>query len=37
LVGVVQNVNENLAPAPDAAVQLSAPVDAVDWVQVVTR
>lgn len=37
LVGVVQSVNENLAPAPDAAVQLSAPVDAVDWVQVVTR
>ena len=37
LVGVVQSVNEELAPAPDAAVQLSAPVDAVDWVQVVTR
>jgi rod shape-determining protein MreC len=37
LVGVVQSVNENLVPAPDAAVQLSAPVDAVDWVQVVTR
>jgi rod shape-determining protein MreC len=37
LVGVVQSVNEALAPAPDAAVQLSAPVDAVDWVQVVTR
>jgi rod shape-determining protein MreC len=37
LVGVVQSVNESLAPAPDAAVQLSAPVDAVDWVQVVTR
>ena len=37
LVGVVQSVNEQLAPAPDAAVQLSAPVDAVDWVQVVTR
>jgi rod shape-determining protein MreC len=37
LVGVVQSVNEDLAPAPDAAVQLSAPVDAVDWVQVVVR
>jgi rod shape-determining protein MreC len=37
LVGVLQSVNEQLAPAPDAAVQLSAPVDAVDWVQVVTR
>ena len=37
LIGVVQSVNEELAPAPDAAVQLSAPVDAVDWVQVVTR
>ena len=37
LVGVVQSVNESLAPAPDAAVQLSAPVDAVDWVQVKTR
>ena len=37
LVGVVQSVNESLAPAPDAVVQLSAPVDAVDWVQVVTR
>jgi rod shape-determining protein MreC len=24
-------------PAPDAVVQLSAPVDAIDWVQVVTR
>jgi rod shape-determining protein MreC len=26
-----------LVPAPDAVVQLSAPVDAIDWVQVVTR
>jgi rod shape-determining protein MreC len=34
---VLQIVNEQLAPAPDAAVQLSAPVDALDWVQVVTR
>ena len=37
LIGVVQSVNEDLAPAPEATVQLSAPVDAVDWVQVVTR
>jgi rod shape-determining protein MreC len=37
LVGVVQSVNENLSPAPEAVVHLSAPVDAVDWVQVVTR
>jgi rod shape-determining protein MreC len=37
LIGVVQSVNEELAPAPEASVQLSAPVDAVDWVQVVTR
>lgn len=36
-VGVVQSVNERLVPAPDAVVQLSAPVDAIDWVQVVTR
>ena len=26
-----------LVPAPDASVQLSAPIDAVDWVQVVPR
>ena len=37
LVGVVQTVNDDLSAAPDAVVQLSAPVDAVDWVQVVTR
>ena len=36
-VGVVQSVNEQLVPAPDGVVQLSAPVDAVDWVQVVSR
>jgi rod shape-determining protein MreC len=36
-VGVVQSVNEQVVPAPDAVVQLSAPVDAIDWVQVVTR
>ena len=37
VVGVVQSVNETLVPAPDAVVQLSAPIDAVDWVYVVTR
>jgi len=36
-VGVVQSVNDDLSPAPEAEVQLSAPVDAVDWVQVVSR
>lgn len=33
-VGVVQSVNERAVPAPEAVVQLSAPVNAVDWVQV---
>ena len=33
-VGVVQSVNERAVPAPEAVVQLAAPVDAVDWVQV---
>ena len=36
-VGVVQSVDEQVVPAPVAQVQLSAPVDAVDWVQVVIR
>ncbi len=36
-VGVVQSVDEELVPAPDAVVQLSAPIDAVDWVQLVSR
>ena len=34
-VGVVQSVDEQVLPAPEALVQLSAPVQAVDWVQVV--
>ena len=34
-VGVVQRINEQVLPAPEAVVQLSAPVQAVDWVQVV--
>lgn len=33
-VGVVQNLDEQAMPAPEALVQLSAPVAAVDWVQV---
>ncbi len=33
-VGVIQTVDENADPAPDAVVQLIAPVEAVDWVQV---
>ncbi|MEO1003226.1 MAG: rod shape-determining protein MreC [Cyanobacteria bacterium J06638_7] len=33
-VGVVQSVNEQAVPAPEAVVQLSAPAAAVDWVQV---
>jgi rod shape-determining protein MreC len=36
-VGVVQSVDEELVPAPDAVVQLSAPIDAVDWVQLASR
>ncbi|MDI9405961.1 MAG: rod shape-determining protein MreC [Chitinophagaceae bacterium] len=33
-IGVIQRVNEQAVPAPEAVVQLSAPVHAVDWVQV---
>jgi len=33
-VGVVQSIDERADPAPEAVVQLIAPVDAVDWVQV---
>lgn len=33
-VGVIQSIDENTDPAPEAVVQLAAPVDAVDWVQV---
>jgi rod shape-determining protein MreC len=33
-VGVIQTVDETADPAPEAVVQLSAPVGAVDWVQV---
>jgi rod shape-determining protein MreC len=34
-VGVVQRVARDADPAPEAVVQLSAPIEAVDWVQVV--
>ncbi|MFM7313562.1 MAG: rod shape-determining protein MreC [Cyanobium sp.] len=33
-VGVIQTLDEGADPAPEALVQLIAPVDAVDWVQV---
>lgn len=33
-VGVIQRVDERADPAPEAVLQLSAPVAAVDWVQV---
>ncbi|MFO8237570.1 MAG: rod shape-determining protein MreC [Prochlorococcaceae cyanobacterium] len=33
-VGVVQSVNDRAVPAPEAVVQLSAPAEAIDWVQV---
>jgi rod shape-determining protein MreC len=33
-VGVVQSVDEQADPAPEAVVQLIAPIEAVDWVQV---
>ncbi len=36
-VGVVQSVNDRAVPAPEAVVQLGAPLDAVDWVQVTPR
>ncbi|MEB3349830.1 MAG: rod shape-determining protein MreC [Cyanobacteriota bacterium] len=35
-VGVIQSVQERADPAPEAAVQLIAPLEAVDWVQVLT-
>jgi len=33
-VGVIQRINADADPAPEALVQLSAPADSVDWVQV---
>lgn len=34
MVGVIQSVDDRAVPATEAVVQLSAPVEAVDWVQV---
>ena len=34
-VGVVQAMDEQAMPAPEAVVQLSAPIAAIDWVQVI--
>jgi rod shape-determining protein MreC len=36
-VGVIQSVKADADPAPEAIVQLSAPVEAVDWVEVRLR
>jgi rod shape-determining protein MreC len=34
IVGVVQKVNFDAIPAPEASIQLTAPIMAVDWVRV---
>jgi rod shape-determining protein MreC len=34
---VVQSVDDQAVPAPEAVVQLSAPLEAIDWVQVRLR
>ena len=36
-VGVVQNVDRNRAPAPEAVVQPSAPIDAISWAEVLLQ
>ena len=36
-VGVVQNVDRNRAPSPEAVVQPSAPIDAIDWAEVLLQ
>jgi rod shape-determining protein MreC len=36
-VGVIQSIDETADPAPEAVVQLIAPLDALDWVQVLVR
>jgi rod shape-determining protein MreC len=36
-VGVIQTVDEDAVPEPEAVVQLSAPLEAIDWVQVRRR
>jgi len=33
-VGVIQHLDASVIPAPEAVVQLSAPLAAIDWVQV---
>ncbi|MCY4359674.1 MAG: rod shape-determining protein MreC [Cyanobacteria bacterium MAG APA_bin_95] len=36
-VGVVQNVDRNRAPAPEAVLQPSAPIDAIEWAEVLLQ
>ncbi|MCY4056249.1 MAG: rod shape-determining protein MreC [Cyanobacteria bacterium MAG CAR4_bin_6] len=36
-VGVVQNVDRNRAPSPEAVVQPSAPIDAIEWAEVLLQ
>jgi rod shape-determining protein MreC len=36
-VGVIQSVDVTADPAPEAVIQLAAPVGSVDWVQVLAR
>ena len=36
-VGIIQSVNDNALPAPNASVQLLAAPEAIDWVQVQNR
>ena len=36
-VGIVQGVDPNRFPAPEAVVQLSAPINAIEWVEVLPR
>ena len=36
-VGIVQNVDRNRAPAPEAVVQPSAPIDAIEWAEVLLQ
>jgi rod shape-determining protein MreC len=36
-VGVIQSVDAGADPAPEAVVQLAAPVGSVDWVQLLAR
>jgi rod shape-determining protein MreC len=33
-VGVIQHLDASVIPAPEAVVQLAAPLAAIDWVQV---